>query len=653
MLGDLSTAPEALFEVLGAATDHLALESFDTEALHRTRIGKQTRIEGALAMLRAFGWDRLPQDLGSELQQIAAVLIDRAGEYQGFGLFVDAETNGYLLGLKVSLDGAGGVRPFVRVDDDLAHEASVALALALEGRGGRWDIEWPLSFEGRSIGIALYIAGLVANQTLKPDPLLAATGQIDVNERVLPVGGIEAKLNAALAAGIRRVVLPEANRVQAEAHPASKEMDLVFVSNVAEILPQLNRATAATQIGFDGMVRFIRNLMPLYGVELADERAFPNFARFDVTDARTRANMDVYHTRKLVVGGSQGTARNALERLKSEHFDSRQPQPRSTQTFKVLTEARQERLHKSLIEAGASVEVARQDELWRYRLVDGSSQAVVVLYRTGTCLVPGGTAPAFDRIVSLVTDALGGLANANSSGSSHPSGNPSTASSEVDESRPHIGTDEAGKGDFFGPLVSAAVFVANRSMIERLRALGVKDSKLLSDTVVRKLAAEIRTVLGRRASVVQLPPKTFNELYRQMRSEGKNLNTLLAWAHARSIENLIGAGAKADFVVVDKFADASYIERKILADTRETGIPIIQVTKAETHTAVAAASILARDAFLAWLDEQSTQLGWRIPKGASDQVVAAGKRLVEQHGKDALREYAKISFRTIERVLGP
>jgi ribonuclease HIII len=223
----------------------------------------------------------------------------------------------------------------------------------------------------------------------------------------------------------------------------------------------------------------------------------------------------------------------------------------------------------------------------------------------------------------------------------------------VDESKPHIGTDEAGKGDFFGPLVSAAVFVPNRSLIERLRALGVKDSKLLSDKVVRKIAAELRTVLGKRASVVQLPPRTFNDLYRQMRSEGKNLNTLLAWAHARSIENLIGAGAKADFVVIDKFADARYIERKILTDTRETGIPIIQVTKAETYIAVAAASILARDAFLAWLDEQSAQLGWRIPKGASDQVVEAGKRLVDQHGKDALREYAKISFRTTDRVLGP
>jgi ribonuclease HIII len=153
--------------------------------------------------------------------------------------------------------------------------------------------------------------------------------------------------------------------------------------------------------------------------------------------------------------------------------------------------------------------------------------------------------------------------------------------------------------------------------------------------------------------VTTVPPKRFNELYSQMRSEGKNLNTLLAWSHTRSIEDLIMAGFRPKYVVIDQFGDRKYIEGKLLADTRESGIPIVQMPKAEADIAVAAASVLARDGFLEWLAQARQRLGRPLPKGASDQVVAAARDIVAKSGRDALTEIAKVSFKTMEKVMLP
>jgi ribonuclease HIII len=215
---------------------------------------------------------------------------------------------------------------------------------------------------------------------------------------------------------------------------------------------------------------------------------------------------------------------------------------------------------------------------------------------------------------------------------------------------PHIGTDESGKGDFFGPLVSAAVYV-DAKMMRELEELGVKDSKKLSDKAVRKLAADIRRVARDRYAVTRINPERFNTLYRQMKGEGKNLNTLLAWGHARSIEDLLGKGHTAPFAVIDQFGDARYIEDKILADTRQSGIEILQYPKAESDTAVAAASILARESFITWLERESASLGIELPKGASDLVIAAGRQIVARYGADKLSSVAKLNFKTVDKVL--
>ena len=267
------------------------------------------------------------------------------------------------------------------------------------------------------------------------------------------------------------------------------------------------------------------------------------------------------------------------------------------------------------------------------------------MYQSGK-LVISGHAPAFDQAIGIVEGVGKPVARKSSP-------TPSAPTEAPPENEPHIGTDEAGKGDFFGPLVTAGVYVDDR-VAKLLRALNVRDSKTVSDRELRVLAGNIRDVVEEpKRAVIVLAPKRYNELYRQMRSEGKNLNTLLAWTHTRVIEDLIRHGLKPKFILSDQFGDKRYIESRLLIDTRLSAVPIIQMHRAEADVAVAAASILARDAFLRWLEQAGKALGLTVPKGASPKVIETGRLLVARSGADALKEYAKVSFKTMEKVLAP
>jgi ribonuclease HIII len=286
-------------------------------------------------------------------------------------------------------------------------------------------------------------------------------------------------------------------------------------------------------------------------------------------------------------------------------------------------------------------------EAWRVKLSEGGSEARAILYQSGK-LVVSGHAPAFDQAIAVV-DAVAKKVPPKASSQKVTSSSPAVPP----ETEPHIGSDEAGKGDFFGPMVTAGVYVDARTA-QLLRTLGVRDSKLVSDRELRGLAANIREVVadGQRVVLV-LAPKRYNELYRQMRSEGKNLNTLLAWTHTRVIEDLIKSGLRPSFILSDQFGDKRYIENRLLTDTRLSGIPVLQMHRAEADVGVAAASILARDGFLRWLDRASKTLGVTLPKGASPKVIETGRVLVSRLGEDALKDYAKVSFKTMQKVLAP
>jgi ribonuclease HIII len=209
---------------------------------------------------------------------------------------------------------------------------------------------------------------------------------------------------------------------------------------------------------------------------------------------------------------------------------------------------------------------------------------------------------------------------------------------------PHFGIDESGKGDFFGPLVIAGVFT-DRAVAQTFLQNGIQDSKRIgSDTRIRALAKIIRKTPGVVFDVVLIGPERYNDLYEKF----ANLNRLLGWGHARVIENLLAKRPDCPRALSDKFADAQVIEKALLQHGRQ--IKLEQRTKAESDLAVAAASIMAREAFIDWLERTGKRVGLQLPRGVSAPVKEAARQIVEREGPEALRRYAKTHFRTAHEV---
>ena len=211
--------------------------------------------------------------------------------------------------------------------------------------------------------------------------------------------------------------------------------------------------------------------------------------------------------------------------------------------------------------------------------------------------------------------------------------------------QPHMGIDESGKGDFFGPLVIASAYV-DEGLVEKLRELGVRDSKKISsDNVALNLAREIRKVLGDRCAMVTIGPRSYNRMYSKIR----NVNKMLAWGHARAIENLLEKVPDCPRALSDKFGPTHQIERALMDKGKK--IKLDQRTKAESDPAVAAASILARAGFLYALKSMGKEHGFEVPKGASEKVRRAAEKLVAYNNPGILLETAKCHFQTTDKVL--
>jgi ribonuclease HIII len=218
---------------------------------------------------------------------------------------------------------------------------------------------------------------------------------------------------------------------------------------------------------------------------------------------------------------------------------------------------------------------------------------------------------------------------------------------------PRIGSDESGKGDYFGPLTVAAVFV-DEEVATRLAEAGVRDSKRLSAGRVRELAPLIRETAGLAACrVVRLDAPAYNGLQGLCAGKGRSINWLLAWAHARCIEDLLARGHRPQAAVVDQFASPWYLERRLMPRARLLGLQVTQHPRAEADIAVAAASILAREAFLDGLEQASALAGRELPRGASRRVERVASEIAIAGGRPALLRVAKIHFRTTEKALAP
>jgi len=206
---------------------------------------------------------------------------------------------------------------------------------------------------------------------------------------------------------------------------------------------------------------------------------------------------------------------------------------------------------------------------------------------------------------------------------------------------PRIGVDEAGKGDFFGPLCIAALY-ADEQGIKKLISLNIRDSKKIADKTILDMANMLKSDF--QIATIRIFPEKYNDLYLKF----KNLNHLLAWGHATVISQLVEKTSCKD-VIIDQFANKVVVESAIRRKSLD--INLEQKTHAEEDPVVAAASILARASFLKGLEELSAKYNHKLPKGASSLVIDSGKKFVELHGDEKLEKVAKIHFKTKEEII--
>lgn len=204
-----------------------------------------------------------------------------------------------------------------------------------------------------------------------------------------------------------------------------------------------------------------------------------------------------------------------------------------------------------------------------------------------------------------------------------------------------IGIDESGKGDYFGPLVIAGVY-ADAEGKQKLSEMGVADSKKLSDSRIALLASQIMQQC--KFSIVTIGNAKYNALYDKI----KNLNKMLAWGHARVIENIL-KDVDCAYALSDRFGNPALIEKALMDKGKK--IHLEQRPRAEQNVVVAAASIIARNEFVRRLKEMSKEYSIDFPKGASSQTIEAGQHFVALYGREKLSYVAKLHFKTTMQIL--
>ena len=292
-------------------------------------------------------------------------------------------------------------------------------------------------------------------------------------------------------------------------------------------------------------------------------------------------------------------------------------------------------LKRLLDAAGAEICFNRRiDYGSQYRVTRGEDTVTVNVYTTGKTSAGGRPSP----LLNLVEDWRRAQASASSVGKRERK----SANTAEPDRTPRVGTDEAGKGDYFGPLVVSGVRVASGEVAARkLREIGVRDSKTLSVPGARELAWRILESVGaENARVVVLRPQE----YEARRKAAGDINKLLAEVNVQILREL---GTGVELFVVDEFAKAarSYIEPRL-----PPGVRLEVRPRAENDLVVAAASVLARARYLEEMEALSEEVGFELPRGAT-HVLGAARQVVQERGEEGLAEVAKVHFSTTARVL--
>jgi ribonuclease HIII len=598
---------------------------------------------------------------------VHALFAERAGN-QGYC---------YRVWLNVS-QGCGDVYTNSDVDEEMQKAARTGVQYALtysrlpiDRYSVSWSINEPLSYEGRSIGLAIAIGTLSKLNDQAIDAYTAFTGTVSDDGHIGRIDHLADKIAAAQKAGFQRVILPRENWEEAESW-ATDTFSPIAVDSVNEAWHMLNipTATLPPAVSLKGQVRHFSYECKRVGVQVSEEKR-PNFLRLQVSDYTSEVLVDLYQGKagiKPVFGGNKDTLlAKKVKPIVDAIFGTGSITPSQPKSKKLLLRDPDIRAKVSAALRSVSRFEEKTEANCDYRLdyFERGERVIVRQFTNGTLTIQQ-TAVSSDgdslftdlcRRVELTTGVVSqgsSLTSTTHEGGKGYQGTENSSDLDVVTSAAHtfetpwIGTDESGKGDYFGPLVSAAVYVDDQ-ILERLAALGVKDSKLLSDKRARELAERIRIVCKDRFSEVVITPEQYNRLYEIFQNEGKTLNHLLAWGHYRALENLLSV-VECENIIVDQFANEHYLRSRLFAKNPARKLNLTQMPRAEINLAVAAASILARDRFLTWLENMSMKYG-PLPKGASAEVVQTARAIVARWSKDELRMIAKLHFKTSKQVL--
>jgi len=257
---------------------------------------------------------------------------------------------------------------------------------------------------------------------------------------------------------------------------------------------------------------------------------------------------------------------------------------------------------------------------YRFRSLQGS---IAILYHSGKLVFQGRE--DFTSVIANIKDDNG---------------------KSIGDFKPHLGVDEVGKGDYFGPLVVVSCFV-NEEFAKKTDILGFGDSKKFTDVKIRKFFENVKDYPYYYSSVV------YPSIYNELSSKYGNASILLAKQHSivieKGLEDLKSKGIACEYVVVDQFSAA---KSRVTNELGELGksVELIQFHKGESDIAVAAASIFARGIFLQEWDKMNEKYDFVFPKGASN-VIDDARLFVSRYGVDELKNVSKIGFRTTQSLM--
>lgn len=613
-------------------------------------------------------------DLGMVQEAINNVLstIQRQENLMGINaLLVNSSTKcGTVIPLRVNLrSGKGSVTCLIPSGDEFQKAIERARAALLEGNflQNTTDVEYTLEitdarYNGGSIGLPATVAMYSAKSPYLVDPFTAFTGDINFEGgkyKVKGVSGIRQKIDAAVLNGCRRVFLPAENSHELTSTDTGK-LVIHCVDDILEVFKKLQKHVIP--VGGDSVLDKKIAALKAYclkkGWVLSPAKNIQSGFQFVIAPIEPpELKLNIYTSGTHVPKSSEHTHfQKLLDHLND--CDNRRIQIRPVQQVFVIKDT----VLRSQIQNGLGklkpVKSNKEQYCeYSYEYIDGKEKLIVKQFTSGKLNIQGSAGELYKKVLEIVVGNYNTkyptaqlsvenyLENAKPKEKNY--GAHAVSKQKVKLEFPHIGTDESGKGDYFGPLVSAGVLVTERTA-KKLLSVGVRDSKRLSDKRNLSLAQEILKICRGNFSIIEISPDRYNKLYQQFKREKKSLNTLLAWGHAKAIEEIL-VRVNCKTAVADQFADESFILSKL--QERGKQIELIQMHKAEQNVAVAAASILARARFLEKLAKFSKEYGIDFPKGASQKVIDCARKCVELHGKDSLSKVAKLHFKTTNSVI--